>query len=369
MERAISSFCTKFPLLEKLFLCTCNRSLLIVICDSDNLKKTKQKLITLLQGWAKMRIPRQYIHSYSGSRALEKLVYIAVGMESPIFGEDQILGQIRLFYKLALKKKTTGPVLNRIIQQLLYTAKKIKRKTSLSQRRLSLPGLVAEEIESFALKTNKNKLKILLVGRGDIIYTIFRIIKTMKCIEKIDATNRTLSKINMPCKKIKINKIKVLSKNYDIIISMTSKPTHIINFSHLNNLTKNILLIDLGVPRNINPNLTKIPLVKIIDIDILNRKANKNLEKRKRQIPQTKTHVYKFRDKMAEFIKNYNRQCSVNKIIEQIKLATVCGWEPFLKILNPKKKKLIVNSFCKKIYRAIAHQNKYAPCRLVGPGR
>lgn len=354
LKPVITSLYNKPVLLEKLFLCTCNRNLLIFVCRANDLDRAKRQSIALFDQLAKMHIPRRYIRFCTERNALAKLIRLAIGMESAIFGEDQILGQIKLFYRIFLSHKLTGVILNKIIQRLQFVAKKIKHEIPISKGRISLPGLVIEEVEEFIRKTDKNHSRVLIVGWGEITYTIFKILSVMRGVEKISIANRTLDKINISCEKFSIDKIVEIAKNFDIIISMTSRLGYVINSKCFSgDIINDTLLIDLGVPRNIDPCLSKSSFIKIVNIDMLNSKAMKNLKNRKQQRSRVQIYISEFQNKMIEFIEHYQRQQDVGQVIERIKSAIVCDWEPLLKTMDSKKKKQIINSFCKKMYRAL----------------
>ncbi|TSC55086.1 MAG: glutamyl-tRNA reductase [Parcubacteria group bacterium LiPW_30] len=344
-------------LLEKLFLCTCNRSLLIFICHKENLNNAKKRSLELFDLWAKIHISEQYIQFYTGRNALSRLVRLAVGMESPIFGEDQILGQIKLFFGIFLKHKLTGPILNRVFQQLQFIARKIKRKIPISRGRLSLSGLVIQEVEGFIKKTGQDKLQVLIIGWGEITATIFKILNSMKEIEKISVANRTLNKVNVSCDKLKIDKVVEIAKYFDIIVSMTSRFGYVVNSDCFRDgVERDMLLVDLGVPRNIDPHLAKISLVKLVNIDTLNLKTIKNIRGRKQQIPQAQVYISGFQDKMIKFIENYQKQQNIVQILKQAKSVYIHDRKLFFRTISPKKSKQIVNSFCKKTYREIITQ-------------
>ncbi|MCK4918512.1 MAG: hypothetical protein KAS02_01880 [Candidatus Pacebacteria bacterium] len=338
-------------LLESIFICTCNRTLLIYICEQNKSDIAKKITISLFNKWAKINISLKYFNFYNDEKALNKLLRLSVGADSAMLGEDQILGQIKIFYKIALKKRLSGPILNRIIQNLFSTTRKIKVKYSISKGQISIPGIVIKEIDSSNLYKQKSMIKVLIIGWGDITRTIFKIFNSSRDKYIVSLSNRTFSNINVSAKKISLLEIKNVLNSFDIIISMTSRLGYMVNKIDLASSMNNHLLFDLGVPRNIDPKISNLKNVELFNIDDINQKSNINLKKRKKVMTllmESRDFLF-FQKKMLKFIHDYqfyNKKC---KIIKE-KMKMLKKENGFGKVLNKDDKK-ICNSMNKKLYR------------------
>lgn len=341
-------------LLETIFLCTCNRSMLIFITNAFKWSEAVSTSSKLLGKWSGNTKIAKYIDLYKDKDALGKLVILGVGADSAMLGEDQILGQIRRFYDVALKHGSTGPVLNRIFQTLIFVARKVKLGHQFSKGAVSIPGLVIKKIKEHE-EDGGDTRKILMIGWGEIFFTIYKILSSDNRNYEIVISNRSLDKIKINNAKLDIRDIKKESRYFDVIISMVSRMGHVIdkNTSLLDD--KKYLIFDLGVPRNIDPDLSERDNINLINIDDLNKIAKSNLTKRQ-QIMGTLVNnqdLLLFQEKMMNFLSNYAKLASRDKKIESILLTEIekINFDPKLNIQDKKK---IINFVNKKIYKSVS---------------
>ena len=285
---------------ESLFMCTCNRTLLIYVTNVDP-ELAKRVAGSLFEKWAGRDMSQSNFKYFQDEAALHFLMRLAVGADSAMFGEDQILGQIRLFYKVALEQKTSGPILNRIIQNLLFAAGKMKSKYQLSRGSVSIPGIVSKIVDENCGKF-PNPARVLIIGWGEITYTLFKILKISKRYE-ISVSNRKLEKINVDCNKIPFTQLNESLGSFDVIITMTSRSGYVVRRAEMDDGIYRVI-IDLGVPRNVEPAVSEIEGMKMFDIDDVNRKANQSLQSRTNAFHgmETDSDFLFFQKKMIAFV-------------------------------------------------------------------
>lgn len=338
---------------ESFFICTCNRTLLVYVCKQHQSDMVKRTIVSLFNKWAKVDIPMEYLNFYDGEEALNKLLRLSVGADSVILGEDQISGQIKMFYKVALRNRLSGPILNRIIQNLLFATRKIKMEYPISRGRVSIPGIVIEEIEKTNLFKQEPSIKVLIIGWGEITYTIFKILDSSRDKYIVSVSNRTLSKVNVVVNKIDVSKIRDVSRDFNIIISMASRLGYVITKSDLADSGNNYLIFDLGVPRNIDPKISNLENVELFDMDDINQKSNIGIEKRKKTLDLlsgSKDFLF-FQKKMTKFIDNYQSFGKRYKIIKK-KMEALKKEKGLLEVTNKNEGKLY-NSMNKRLYREV----------------
>lgn len=290
---------------ESFFMCTCNRTLLIYVCDSNELNVARKSATALFSRWANVEIPAKDFKFFQGEQAFEKLMTLSVGAESAMFGEDQIMAQIKLFYKVALHYKISGPFLNRVIQNLLFAGRKIRLKYPISRGAVSIPGIVSKAISEDFLESG-SPVRILIIGWGDITHTIYKILKSHGDRYEIVVSNRTLGKVHLDTKKIPISEIRKQVRSFDVIISMVSRLGYIVSSDDLGDRTHR-LVFDLGVPRNIDPEVSRLKNIKMFDIDDVNEKSGLNSEDRKKALSEMMkgTDFFFFQQKMLKFMESY----------------------------------------------------------------
>jgi|TARA_B110000438_G_scaffold55972_1_gene56030 glutamyl-tRNA reductase len=242
-----------------------------------------------------------YILKKNGSEEVSKHLFRLIsGLESMIIGEFQIVEQIKEAYYFAKDNKMIGPILNRMVQKSLETGKFIRSNTFIGKGAVSVSYAAVEHItKKFDLKDSK----ILCIGAGETSkLSIKHLVK--KKINKIFISNRTEKKSKKLAKTydlnlIPFNKWKEKIIDVDVIIFSTSSKKPLIKSSELNVITKKmkskkILLVDLSVPRNLSPNISKLKGIELINIDDLKDNVNENYNKRKSEVTRAENYIDEF---------------------------------------------------------------------------
>lgn len=345
-------------LYESFFMCTCNRSMMVFVSQEDLMTESILVVRSLFEKWSGIMIQDKYLKSYIGENALNKLMRLATGCDSAILGEDQILAQIKLFYSIGLREKTTGNILNRVVQSLLHFAKKIRQVHVLSTGGASIPGLVSKEVRNTFQEIGK-PLDILMIGWGPMSYTIFKIINSFETRHKITVTNRTLENVQVEAKKIPIAEVGNFAHCYDVIISMTSRMGYVIKPNMFKNDNKKRVMIDLGVPRNIDPTVANLELIRLINIDDLNKISDITIKNRRMitDAVQSTTEFLSFQRKMLLFMSDYGSNLKKYEIVRSVFQKYIESNAAYLSSLDVKKKKKVLISINKRLYRSLNNLN------------
>ena len=241
-----------------------------------------------------------YLNNYTGSYDVANHLFRLVsGLESMIIGEFQIVEQLKEAYYFSKKHKMLGPILSRMIQKSLETGKYIRTNTEIGRGAVSVSYAAVEQITS---KYNLSESNFLCVGLGETSKLSIRHLHQKK-IKNIKICNRTESKTKDFCNELGYQSVKFKNfkneiKNSDVVIFSTSSKTPLLNKSDLSkimtNRTKNLLLVDLSVPRNLASNLEEIDNVEVINVDNLKDVVNENYKKRKAEIIKAELYIEEF---------------------------------------------------------------------------
>ncbi|TNF69043.1 MAG: glutamyl-tRNA reductase [Gammaproteobacteria bacterium] len=269
---------------EIAILSTCNRTELYIVSQFPK--------EVLIQWWLQAKNVSKAYQAYITTRdeidALRHLMRTASGLESMILGEPQILGQVRQSYLSALENKYLLGHLGQFFEQALLAAKAIRRRTDIGKCPVSVAFSAAHLAKKHYLETLTDKT-VLIIGAGETAQLVARHIFNMKPNRMI-ILNRTLDKAKLVAEKVKaeyqpLTKLPELLSCADLVISAVGAKEYIINSQLLNllessQLTK--LLIDLSVPRSIDPNLNQLNSITLYGIDNLNQiiKENKQLRQK-----------------------------------------------------------------------------------------
>ena len=241
-----------------------------------------------------------FVETKTSKYVTEHLFRLVSGLESMIIGEYQIVDQIKQSFAFAKENDMLSPILERMIQKSFEAGKYIRSNTHIGKGAVSISYAIVEKLSKLP---QINSSKILVVGAGETsLLTIKHLLK--KQIENISVVNRSSDKAKAIAKKCNIsydnfNDLPKLLVENDVAIFSTSSKKSLISFEEITNILKlrndkNIILIDLSVPRNLPASLSNINGVSLINIDNLKDQVNKNYKKRKLEIAKAEGFIHFF---------------------------------------------------------------------------
>ena len=230
----------------------------------------------------------KYGYIITGKKAIKHLFRVGTGLDSQILGDFEIIGQIKQSLNRSKRLNLISGRLERLVNSVIHASKKIKNQTKLSSGATS----VAYASVQYIIKNVKNisKKKIVLFGIGKIgRNTCENLLKHTKN-EHIVLINRTQEK----AEKIAL-KFPVLVKPYgelaseisnsDVLIVATSSSNPTITKDLIFN-SKNLLILDLSIPRNVETQINELNNIKVVHLDELSQITDSTIEKRKKHIPK-----------------------------------------------------------------------------------
>ena len=303
IDAALKKFIDQDFIDECVILSTCNRIEIYIYAEKSihSLEKSISLFFEI-----KNQNPQKY-HSYlitkEGHEVYEYLFRVVSGLESMVFGENQILTQVKEAYYLAKKSNTTHYVMNKLFHSAITLGKKIRAETDINRGAISI-AYAAVELCVSILKTMNNKV-ILLIGSGKTAEAVASNLYKKNC-GKIFVANRTKENAIKIANKIggkgySLSKLEKLLLEADVVISSTSSSTHIIDKqliqkvikskftdskSSITRQNKYLLMIDLAVPRDFSPDIAELDSVFLHTIDDLQLIAQNNLMQRHLDIPK-----------------------------------------------------------------------------------
>ena len=311
-----------------MLISTCNRT--EIYFEFENHIGQESKFIhSIVKELAEFRNFKESLSPYlvkqTGSYNVSKHLFrLACGLESMIIGEFQIVEQLKNSYDFSYKHKMLGPILNRMVQKSLETGKFIRTNTKIDKGALSVSYAAVEKIH----KTLKiDNPEFLCVGLGETSKLSIKHLHK-KNYTKIKIANRTFKKSSDFAKSLNINAIKFESFKKELLkvdaaIFSTSSKEALISKNELNEITskrdKDLLIIDLSVPRNIPTDCQDISNVKIINVDDLKDAVNLNYKKRKTQILQAEKFIEDFLSEFDDWTNSRQLRPSILSIKKQIK--------------------------------------------------
>ena len=247
--------------------------------------------------WLKKRISEAQSISYESVHSILEERYddevvghlfrVVSGVESMVFGENEILTQVKTAHNFALSKHACSAFLNKVFQVAITAGKRVRKETLIGRGSYSVSSIA---IECIRMKyPDYLSQKILVVGAGTMA---LRALKKLHSLghQQLFITNRTAEKLDRLCEKYGMTQkpftqLDTFVHEFDILIVATSSDNYVIEYKHFvkpHNQTK--LVIDLSVPRNVNPDVSSIQDIEVVTVEGLKDIANKTIENRKKEL-------------------------------------------------------------------------------------
>ena len=262
---------------------TCNRTELYLF-GTKNI--SKEILPEVLNALNIKDISNESFYFLSGHDALVHMCKVASGIDSQVLGEQEIFGQFKIAYKKATDINIVGKNLSYLSEKAIQISKKARSETNIGLNSLSVSGLALKLVRN--IFENPHEQNVLVVGAGSLAQNVIENLYK-KGINKIKSVNRTIRKIKLH------NSYEIVSasldalhdqlENADIVIASASTELPLIGKGAIENAlqirrNKPMLLIDLGVPRNIEEEIRNIEQAYLFSIDDIEKITQENFGQR-----------------------------------------------------------------------------------------
>ena len=231
------------------------------------------------------------LYSLAEPDSLHHLFKVAGGLDSMVLGETEILGQLKKAYDLALQHRHTGARLNKAFQRAFNTAKQIRTETNIQRGSISIASVAVELAEK--IFTSLSEHEVLVIGAGDTSEKTARALMSRGARGVVFA-NRSPERAQVLAaelggRAVPFEDWPAQFDRVDIAISSTSAPHYILDRPRLEPLRqprrdRPLLLIDIAVPRDIDPNVNFLENVYLYNVDDLQTIADDYLKSRRQEI-------------------------------------------------------------------------------------
>lgn len=305
---------------EVIVLSTCNRSEIYFVCE--DVEETSETVKDFFSTYFHQEDCRNFLFKKKETDVIRHLYQVCLGMDSVVIGEDQILGQVKDAMMNAMELRSSKKILNRLFQEAVTTAKRIKSETQISQNPLSLSYIgvkrLKEEVKDFT------QAKVLLIGLGKMGLLALKHLEA-EGVRDITLCNRNYAKTlelqsQYPfCKAERYQRLAELIPEATIIICATSSPHTILSARALAERKSPLHLLDLALPRDIDESVGALEDVFLYNIDSLKSESDENIRRRKEVLEK---HRGTIEEAIAEFeswraktltdpvIRSLNERCS-----------------------------------------------------------
>jgi len=288
---------------ELVVISTCNRIELYAVSNQPAFAE----LETFLSETRDVPVPelRPHLYRYKDIGAVRHLFEVAAGLDSLVIGEPQILGQVTRSLELARGQNTAGPILNRLFQAAIHSGKRTRTETAISRNPASVSSLAASLAERVVHRISD--AQIVVLGAGEMAELAVEALRK-RGAQKILVINRTMQRAQALAERWDAEAATFENLHFaltaaDILIASTGAPHTLIspamvNESMQHRMERPLVLIDIAMPRDIDPDVVDISHVNLYDIDNLNAKLEHTLAERMAEVPQVKNIL---EEELAEF--------------------------------------------------------------------
>ena len=303
-------------ILEVIVVSTCNRT--EIYCESTHGADDIKNWLLFDKEY---RSFAKHLYIHEEEAAIKHLFQVVAGLDSMVIGESEVLGQVKTAYKTALDNKSIDGKLKRLFEYSFSVAKNIRTNTDIGGNAISFMYTSILLIKKI-FSTVEEK-KCLLIGAGEMTELALKYLKSNN-VNEITICNRKEEKgkklaIDNGCRYSNLNNLSNIIHEHDVIITSTSSSLPLIGKGNIENaLTKrnndSIVIIDLGVPRDVESQIKNLDNVYLYTIDDLGQIIEKNYKIREKSVKDAE-EIIKFKiveyknwlseNNSTEIIKNY----------------------------------------------------------------
>jgi glutamyl-tRNA reductase len=330
---------------EVLVLSTCNRTEVYYISEAD-LSTQLLKLLVFDKQPLNADHYLEYFEIINKSRqALRHLFRVAMGLESQVVGDMQVIAQVKQAYQLSADHDMAGPMMHRLLHTVFYTNKRVVQETSFKDGAASVSYAAAEITKELASKIIAPK--ILILGLGEIGTDVCLNLKDAG-LQEVYVTNRTEQKaIDIAAETgftaQPFAQFSTLIDQCDVIISSVAGKEPLVKMEFVQSLHipgyKHF--IDLSVPRSIETSVENIPGVTLQNIDGIQVKTNEALRKRQEAIPVVEAIIEETLADFSDWAKEMMVSPAIKKFKEALDDIRKEEMAKYLKKLDPKQAKVL----------------------------
>lgn len=278
-------------IMECSLVATCNRTEFYLIVD--HIHCGEQNLTMFLQEHFKIDRSefKKYVYFHSGEDAVKHLFKVTCGLDSMVLGETQILGQVRDAYEVALEENTIGTILKQLLPHAICVGKRCHTETDIGKNAVSISYAAIELAKKIFGQLDEKR--VLIIGAGKMSELTAKHLNSSG-VEQVYVVNRTFARAQELAEKfngiaVEWEKIEDSLAEVDIVVSSTGATDFVLNKPIMQRVMvrrkyRPIFMIDIAVPRDLDPEINDVDGVFLYDIDELEDVVEANKKLREQEI-------------------------------------------------------------------------------------
>ncbi|MBI5187701.1 MAG: glutamyl-tRNA reductase [Nitrospirae bacterium] len=275
---------------EAMILSTCNRvELYANVSDAEKASMSIKGFLSRFHN-IDMAVLDNVLYIYDDVAAIRHVFRVASSLDSMVVGEPQILGQLKEAFEFALEKKTTGLLLNKLMKKAISVAKRVRTETRIAENAVSISFAAVELARK--IFTDLSEKSFMLLGAGEMAELAARHLMN-NGVKEVIVANRTYERAcelanEFNGRPVKFDEFPQEMVHTDIVICSTGAPRYVLMKDQMQKVMKErkqkpVFIIDISVPRNIDPKINQLENVYLYDIDDLQGIVDANMLERHKE--------------------------------------------------------------------------------------
>jgi glutamyl-tRNA reductase len=323
--RFVTALCIEPTITEAVSISTCNRTELYVVLE-DAGASAESTVLARLAAHAQIAVEELAAVTYTlrNCDAARHLFRVTAGLESMIVGEHEIQGQIKRAHESARESGTTGPLSNRLFGAALHTGRRVRAETAIARRHVSLSSVAVELAER--LLGDLRGRPVVVIGAGETSELTAQALAAHGVATTFIA-NRHADRARSMAERfggsvVGLDRLPETLEAADIVLASTSSPHPIVGHEELELVMRArdrrpLLLIDIAVPRDIDPLCAQLEGVTLRDIDDLQAAVTHNLSSRAADVPAAEEIIAAEIGRFAEWLGELDVRPTIGRLHER----------------------------------------------------
>ena len=308
---------------EAVILQTCNRLEFYLYAEkSFDCRTFLTQLISQLQP-ASVDTWSKYSTEGTGVNIVQHLFEVSAGLDSQMLGENQILSQLKSAYTESIKCRMSKLIFHRLFHNAFRVGKAVRTDTDINCGAVSI-GLAAVELARRKIDVSSGTAMVIGAGENSELVARYLLKAGLK---HLIIANRDTQKAEAIASRLKSARVITLPdiaetlSEVDVLISSTAAVEPVVKYRTVKDTLvhreKPLLIIDIAVPRDVEPDVSQFECVSIYNIDDLNEQINSNRDKRSNEIPKARAIVQEFTDKFSRWYDSLNLVPVISKLTQK----------------------------------------------------
>jgi glutamyl-tRNA reductase len=290
---------------EGVIVSTCHRSEIYGVSDG---RAPREEIAALISEWRGLDVEEVSGSSFyrEGTDAARHLFRVAAGLDSMALGESEVLGQVRNALRVAREAKATRAVLHRMFESAVAAGKRVRTETEIARHPLSVPSIGFELATKVFGRMSEHTLLVLGVGETGTLFAeqaieagVARVLVANRSPEKAEALAGRIG-----ARAVSWESVPATLPEADVVVSATASPVPVVKSEHVEAAMRlrrgrPMFFLDLAVPRDVDPEVSRIYNVYAYGLDDLEGVAEDNRRRRAREIPRAEAIL---EEELARFL-------------------------------------------------------------------